>query len=236
VSIPAMGLGELADSRLTGVLVRALGTEGCAELFADGRRVVFEPGQTIFALGEAGQSLILLREGRVEVSITSLSGRKSVLAQMGPGEVLGEIAALDGGPRSADAVASTRVIGTVMSRDNVLAFVVGRPEIARSIIIELCGKVRNASEMFLTQSVIEGEPRLARALLRLFEKWGETGTDGSETLAERFSQQEIGEFSGLARENVNRQLKAWAESGLIRMENRRIVLVDREGLAAISDI
>lgn len=230
-----MGLAELKDGRLTGVLVGALGVEGCAELFADGRRAVFEPGQTIFALGEPGQSLILLREGRVEVSITSLSGRKSVLAHMGPGEVLGEIAALDGGPRSADAVASTRVIGTIMSRDNVLSFVAGRPEAAQAIIIELCKKVRNASEMFLTQSVIEGEPRLARAVLRLFEKWGERGPEGSETLAERFSQQEIGEFSGLARENVNRQLKAWSDSGLIRMEGRRIVLVDRPGLEALSD-
>lgn len=230
-----MGLGELKDGRLSGILVAALGEDGCADLFKGGRDVSFAAGQLIFGAGDQGKALILLKSGRVEVSITSLSGRKSVLAHMGPGEILGEIAALDGGPRSADAVASTPVSGTAMSRDNVLDFVSARPDAARAMIVELCAKVRNASEMFLTQSVVEGEPRLARALLRLFEKWGTKGPDGLEVLAERFSQQEIGEFSGLARENVNRHLKAWAEAGFVRTEKRQIVLTDRAALETIAD-
>lgn len=230
-----MELGHLKEGRLRGVLVTALGDEGCAALFTDGQRVSFEPRQTIFSAGEPGRTLILLEGGRVEVSITSLSGRKSVIAHMGPGEVLGEIAALDGGPRSADAVASTLVSGVMLSRDNVLAFVSERPEAARAIIVELCAKVRNASEMFLTQSVVEGEPRLARALLRLFEKWGTPGADGSATLSERFSQQDIGEFSGLARENVNRHLKAWTEAGFIRLDQRHLVLIDRPSLEALAE-
>src|SRR6056297_1238912 len=95
-----MDLAGLKTGQLRGVLVSALGDAEFAELFDEGRRVAFSAGQTIFSAGEPGQSLILIEEGRVEVSITSISGRKSVLAHMGPGEVLGEIAALDGGPRS----------------------------------------------------------------------------------------------------------------------------------------
>jgi len=230
-----MDLAALKAGHLRGVLVSALGSAEFAELFDEGRRVAFDAGQTIFSAGDPGQSLILIEEGRVEVSITSLSGRKSVLAHMGPGEVLGEIAALDGGPRSADAVASNPVAGIGVARDNVLAFVSNRPDTARAIIGALCAKVRNASEMFLTQSVVEGEPRLARALLRLFEKWGRPGDGGFEVLTERFSQQDIGEFSGLARENVNRHLNAWAEAGLIRLERRQIVLIDRPSLEALAE-
>ena len=230
-----MGLGELQDGHFNGVLVSAIGVDGCRALFADARPVRFEGGQTIFAAGQPGSSIIMIEDGRVEVSNTSIGGRKSVLAYMGPGEVLGEIAALDGGERSADAVAASAVRGLVLSRENLLAFISSRPAMAEAVIIELCRKVRNASDMFMTQSIIDGEPRLARGLLRLFDKWGTTRTDGSAILIEKFSQQDIGEFSGLARENVNRQIKVWVESGLLRNDGRQLVLLDPETLEALAE-
>ena len=231
-----MGLGELKDGHLRGVLVSAIGADGCRALFADARPVRFDAGQTIFAAGENGTSVLLIELGRVEISNTSISGRKSVLAHMGPGEILGEIAALDGGPRSADAVAATAVSGLVLARENVLAFIAARRDFAQAVIVELCRKVRNASDMFQTQSIIEGEPRLARGLLKLFDKWGTPATEGTAVLAERFSQQDIGEFSGLARENVNRQIKAWTEAGILRVEGRHLVLLDRPALEYLAEI
>ena len=230
-----MGLGELKDGHLSGVLVSAVGVDGCRELFEAARPVAFCARQTIFTEGEPGFSLILIETGRVEISNTSLAGRKSVINHMGPGEVLGEIAALDGGERSADAVAATAVTGRALSRENLLAYISERPDFARALIVELCRKVRNASEMFLTQSIIEGEPRLARGLLRLFEKWGSTQSDGRAILEEKFSQQDIGEFSGLARENVNRQIKAWVELGVLRTEGRHLVLVDPDALERLAE-
>lgn len=235
VSIQPMGLGELKDGHLKGVLVSAIGVEGCRELFSGARSVTYQAKRTIFTEGEPGASLILIEEGRVEISNTSLMGRKSVIAYMGPGEVLGEIAALDGGARSADAVASTKVAGLALSRDNVLEYIAARPEFAKSVIVELCSKVRNASRMFATQAIIESEPRLARGLLQLFDKWGTTHADGI-ALAERFSQQDIGEFSGLARENVNRQIKAWVQSGVLRSEGRTLVLIDRKALEYLAEL
>lgn len=211
-----------------------MGEDSCRALFQEARPAVFEVGRTIFAAGDVGTSMILIETGRVEISVTSITGRKSVLAHMRAGEVLGEIAALDGGLRSADAIAATPVTGRVLSRENALAYVSERPDVARAVIGALCQKVRNASEMFTTQSVIEGEPRLARGLLRLFDQWGEVSSDGREHLAERFSQQEIGEFTGLARENVNRQIKAWSEAGILKRDARRLVLLDRPTLTEIA--
>lgn len=229
-----MGLGELKDARLSGVLVSAIGPDGCRALFSDARPATFAAGQTIFSAGQSGTDLILIDAGRVEISVTSLTGRKSVLAYMGPGEVLGDIAALDGGERSADAVAANAVSGLVLSRENVMNFILSRPELAKAVIIELCRKVRNASDMFMTQSIVEGEPRLARGLLRLFEKWGTQADDGTAILAERFSQQDIGEFSGLARENVNRQIKAWVDEGILRYDGRRLILLDSDALSDLA--
>ncbi|CAN0589770.1 unnamed protein product, partial [Ectocarpus sp. 12 AP-2014] len=204
-------------------------------LFAGARAVSFAARQHIFSAGDPGASVILIESGRVEISNTSLMGRKSVIAYMGAGEVLGEIAALDGGARSADAVAANAVTGLALSRENVLGYISERPELAQAVIVELCRKVRNASEMFTTQSIIDGEPRLARGLLQLFDKWGAEHADGTIVLEERFSQQDIGEFSGLARENVNRQIKAWTQSGVLRSVDRQLVLVDREALEILAE-
>lgn len=203
-------------------------------LFHQARRKTFQEGQTIFVEGEPGLDVILIESGRVEVSITSASGRKSVIAQMGPGEICGEIAALDGGDRSATVVAAIAVSGLVLSRSNILKFVSERPEVAKAVISELCKKVRNASEMFVTRSVLEGGPRLAKALLRLFDKWGvENG--GPCELSQQFSQLEIGEFSGLARENVNRYMKLWISQAVLAQRDGVLVLLDRGRLEDLAE-
>lgn len=227
---------SIFDAKLgehSSILIAAMDSADCRVLFENARRTTFAAGQMIFAAGEPGTMVMLIETGRVEVSVTSLSGRKSVLAHMGTGEVLGEIAALDGGVRSADTVATTPVSGLVLSRENILKFVAERPAIAQAIITELCRKVRNASDMFTTQSIAEGGPRLAQALLRLFDKWG-VDDNGALLLSERFSQTEIGEFSGLARENVNRHLKAWSDAGILHTQGRQLRLIDRAALDAIA--
>lgn len=217
------------------ILLASMDVTDYKALFADARRRSFQAGQMIFAEGEPGNIVMLIETGRVEVSVTSLSGRKSVLAHMGPNGVLGEIAALDGGARSADAIAATVVSGLVLTRQNILSFVAERPNVAQAIITELCRKVRNASDMFVTQSVTEGGPRLARALLQLFDKWGAKGPEGNLHLTERFSQREIGEFSGLTRENVNRHLRVWVDQGLLMSDKRQLVLLDRVALQGLAD-
>jgi CRP/FNR family transcriptional regulator, cyclic AMP receptor protein len=180
--------------------------------------------------------MLLVAEGRIEISITSLSGRKSVLNYMGPGEVLGEIAVLDGGPRSADAVAASDVRGLILHRRDVLAFLQSRPAALFALVTELCAKVRNASEMFATQAQTEAPSRLARALLRLAERWGEQRPGGVLLPSAMFSQTDLGEFSGLARENVNRRLRAWASAGLVQITAEGIVLRDAAALREVADL
>jgi CRP-like cAMP-binding protein len=223
-----------SDGDLRSVLIRTLGDDAFDDLFARARPVRFARGETIFSVGDPGTGVIVIDKGRVEVSTMSVSGRKSVLAYMAPGELLGEIAALDGGNRSADAVAATEVEGRFLTRENMLDYIAGSPELSKAVIVELCKKARNASEMFVTQTLPTAEVRLARALLRLFDGWGVVGGDGTTVLVEQFSQQDLGEFCGLARENVSRQIKAWVAQDLLETRGRQLVLLDRARLQEIA--
>lgn len=225
--IPA---SELRDS----VLLSSLGQEDFLAMFAAARRTTYETGQVLFSEGDPGTSVFVIESGRVEVSITSLSGRKSILAHMGPGEILGEIAALDGGGRSATVTAANVMTGLVLPRSHVLNYISERPEVAQAVIVELCKKVRNASSMFANRSVVEGGPRLAKALLNLFEKWGEPQGETT-VLTEAFSQTEIGDFGGLARENVNRYIKTWVGQDILAHEDGALVLLDRARLEDLSE-
>jgi len=230
-----MSIGQLKSAAQTSILMASMNAADCMSLFETSQRKIFESGATIFSQGDLGESVILIESGRAEISITSLSGRKSVLAHMGPGEVLGEIAALDGGGRTATAVAASTISARVLARQNILKFVSERPNVASAIIAELCRKTRNATDMYSVQTMSEGYQRLARALLRLFEKWGTEGPSGVR-LEEKFSQGDIGEFSGLARENVNRYIKGWVDEGVLRLDGRQLILLDRAALEEIADL
>ncbi len=130
--------------------------------------------------------------------------------------------------------AASDLSGLALSRAQVLNFVAERPEVARAVIVELCKKVRNASDMFANRSVVEGGPRLAKTLLRLFDKWGQEIGD-TIVLSQPLSQTEIGDYGGLSRENVNRYVKAWVSQSILAYDERMLVLIDRTRLEDLAD-
>lgn len=220
------------------ILLSALPQKDWDALLELGRPVNFAKGSTILCHGSAGQEMYLILEGRVEISIISAEGTKSVLNQMGPGEILGEIALLDGGERSADAVAASDFVSLIaIERQSVLRVLKQSPDMVFAVIAELCRRVRNASEMFEVKSEKQARVRLARALLRLAAKWGEDIDAGSDSrLLRGFSQSELGDFAGLARENVNRCLKSFENEALISRREEGLILLDLEGIADVAQL
>jgi len=204
-------------------------------LLENGTTKTFEVGETIFARGDEGGSIFIILTGRVEISLTAMTGRKSVLNHMGPGEVIGEVAMFDHLPRSADAVAATRVEGLSIGRSVITQFFVDKPEAAMALVAELCAKVRNASDMFEVQSQVQANIRLARCLLRIGEKWGRHEGAGY-IIDQPFSQSDIGEIAGLARENVNRHMKTLIADGIVEQDGRKIVILDSEALKEIAEL
>lgn len=223
------------EVNLRDLLVRNVGHEGVEELFRVAQHVRYDVGEMIFSTGDPATGIILIKSGRVEISGMSTSGKKTVYAHMAAGEMLGEIAALDGQGRSADAMAATAVTGRFVARQNLMGFITARPALAQSVIVALCQKTRNATEMVLTRSAPDAEVRLARTLIKMFDVWGTPQPDGTFRLTEQFSQQDIGDFCGLARENVSRTLANWIADGLLQKDGRQLILLDRSRLLGIID-
>jgi len=229
-------MGDQTTTASHSLLMASLVPEDRAGLLALGKPVSFRAREMIYALAEPGDTMIYIETGRVEISVTSQAGRKSVLNHMGPGEVLGEIALLDGDVRSADAVATEPVTGRVFHRRDVLDFMRARPDAMLGLISELCSKIRNASDMFEVQSQLEASTRLARCLLRLSAKWGTQQEDGSTELHPGFSQTDLGDFAGLTRESVNRHLKKWGDAGVVAIEAGVISITDTEALSDLAQL
>ena len=179
---------------------------------------------------------MMIQSGVVEVSVTSLTGRRSILTLMEAGEMLGEISLLDRRERSADAVAKTDVGGIVIHSHTMLSFLQNNPESSMAVIQILCERVRNASEMFETKSLTNAGARLARTLLRIADKWGIASEEGHVTIDQTLSQSDLGDFAGVARENVNRYLKSWVRDGLVYVDDGVITLIDQNKLIELAEI
>jgi CRP-like cAMP-binding protein len=220
----------------TSLILGALAPEHRDSLLHLGQERSYRKGQTLFSRGEDGDWILLIQQGEIEISVVSLNGRKSILNLMGKNDVLGEIALLDRRERSADAIARTDVKGIVLQRATVIDFLEKNTDACFSLIETLCARVRNASSMFETMALTSAGARLARCLLRLSEKWGVPADDGAVRIDHTISQSDLGEFSGLARENVNRYIKTWAGDGLLSFNKGEITLFDNERLREIAEM
>jgi CRP/FNR family cyclic AMP-dependent transcriptional regulator len=171
----------------------------------------FEAGDTIFIMGAQHDSMLAVLSGEVKISMTSSEGKEIVLAILQPGEVFGEIAMLDGKPRSADAKALTDCHLAVLDRRDVLAALEGNP----------------AAWLGL------GLPaRLAKALLRMTEEQDGQRPDAR---ASRLSQHDLANLVGTTRESVNKCLQEWRRAGIIRIDKRVISIADRAALEALAE-
>ena len=218
------------------LLFGALSEQDRDHLLKQGQTSHYKKGQTIFSRGEEGDWILLIQQGVVEISVVSLNGRKSVLNLMEKDEVLGEIALLDRRERSADAVAKTDVSGIVLTRHNVINYLKHNTDACFGVIETLCSRVRNASNMFETLALTSAGARLARCVLRFSEKWGVPDANGAIRIGHTISQSDLGEFSGIARENVNRYIKSWSKDGLLRFNKGEITLLDAERLREIAEL
>jgi CRP/FNR family cyclic AMP-dependent transcriptional regulator len=187
-------------------------------------------GTTIFSKGDPGTALFAIRSGTVKITVPAADGREAVFNMLQDRDIFGEIALLDGQPRTADAVATTACDFLVIERRDFLAFVESNPKVALKIIELLCARLRWASEHF-EEAVLENLPvRLARTLLRLI-KGGESST-GKNTI--KITQHELSQVLGATRESVNRQLRVWATQNWIELDRGGIVVCSPAQLATIA--
>jgi CRP-like cAMP-binding protein len=188
-------------------------------------------GATIVSKGDPGNSLVVVVSGTVKISISSPDGRSAILNLIGPGEIFGEVALLDGRARTADATANTNCEIYVIDRRDFIPFVRSQPALAMKLIELLCERLRWTSDQ-VEEVILQNLPgRLASALLRLTEK--HKLAPAGRTIA--ITQQEISEMVGMTRESINKQLRAWAARNWVRLEHGAIVVLNAEMLRELAE-
>jgi len=184
-------------------------------------------GGVIFAKGDAGTGVMAVLAGSVKISVASASGRDIVLNIIHPGEIFGEIALLDGHPRTADATAMTDCELVVVEHRDFMPFLRREPELRLRLTEMLCARLRQTSKQLEAVSFLDLPTSLAKTLLGLSEAAAQAGKVA-------ITQDEISQIIGRSRESTNKQLRAWAKHGWIRLERGRVSILRSEKLAQIA--
>jgi CRP/FNR family transcriptional regulator, cyclic AMP receptor protein len=192
----------------------------------------FEPGDTIFMIDSAGDSMMAILDGSVRISVPSSDGKEVVLAILHAGEVFGEIALLDGKGRTADARAMTRCNIAVLDRRDVLAFFQRQPNAWPKLVEVLCERLRRTDEHLAEMALLEIPLRLAKALLRLLARDARAGGAAAQV---GLTQRELGNMVGASRESVNKCLNEWQRRGIVRIDDNIITIVDRALLKQLAE-
>jgi len=188
----------------------------------------FGKGMIIFHKGSPGQTLYIIESGKVRIFIISESGQEISVNIYGPGDAFGELALLDGLPRSAGAVAMEQTVTFTLHRDDFLRHLEAHPRMARSIIEVLSTRLRYTTTYAESLAFLDVYGRVAAKLLELAERYG-VQKEGIE-IELRLTQAELATWVGTTRESVNKVLGTFREQGLIEVKGRKITILDRERL------
>lgn len=201
--------------------------------FASERRV--RRGQMIFQRGDSGSALMAVLHGRVRISSVSGDGKEVTLNVISPGEIFGEIALLDGQPRSADATAIEDTLLLVVERRHFLPFLRQNEDLFLRLLSVLCSRLRRTSMALEEIALFDLPVRLARVLLKLAEDYGRPGPGGTR-IDLKLSQRDLSNLVAATRESVNKQLRAWREHKVVDLEDGFIVLRRPAELNRLTDV
>jgi CRP/FNR family transcriptional regulator, cyclic AMP receptor protein len=224
-----MNAAELSALLPDGSLFAACRADELSDLLSLATRHDMKKGQTLLLQGDPGDMLIILLAGNAKVTMVAMNGREITLDYADAGAVLGEIAVLDGGARTASVIALGAGSYLRLTRAGFEAFVERQGGMAWRLMRELARRLRQTNNTIESDRAFASGPRLARFLQRLTLAGSEDGR-----LRLDLSQSELGSFAGMSRENINRQLSAWADAGVISLNHGRITVLDSNFLSEIA--
>ncbi len=184
--------------------------------------------EVIFFKGDPTTGMMAVISGCVQIRTVSEEGKQLVLNTMREGEMLGEIGVLDGGARTADAVAVEPTELLTIDRRAFLDLINRNPDFAMTLMEILCSRIRGTSEQAEDLALLDLRKRLAKKLLSLADE----GKEGGKAIIGH-SQQDLASMVGITRESINKHLGAWAKDGLIAVRRNEIEIVDEQGLRDI---
>ena len=189
----------------------------------------FRKGQAIFHEGGRSDRIVVVLRGRVKVSTTTEEGKEIVLAFRGPGDLLGELSAIDSQPRSATVEAIEAVDALAVAADDFRAFLIENPTIALMLLQTVSRRLRDADRKRVEYGAHDTVGRVAARLIELAERYGVP--DGRGIRIELpLSQEELAGWTGASREAVSKALQTLRRAGWVATERRRITVRDSEAL------
>jgi CRP-like cAMP-binding protein len=179
------------------------------------REVQYAAGQIVFGRGDPGREIYLVSEGRVRLSVLTPEGRELSFAHAEAGQIFGEIAVLDGGLRTADATAVTKVLAHTLSKAALVRLIESRPLVRQSVISFLCARVREADQQLEGIALYPIEVRLARFFLAAARQKAGADASGRVVIELPISQSELALLIGASRPKVNAALALLEDQGAI---------------------
>lgn len=185
-------------------------------------------GEVIFREGAPGDSLHIVIEGLVRVTVGSKTGGEAIVAMLGPGEFVGDLALLDGKPRSASAIASQRTKTLVVTRHDFTRWLNERPKAAFALLEALSLRVRRTDEQLADLAFLQLPQRLAKRLVQLATDHSQSTRLAGAKL--RITQAELASMLGVSRESVNKQLNRFVHDGWIALGRGSVTIRDADAL------
>ncbi|GAB3148781.1 Crp/Fnr family transcriptional regulator [Amycolatopsis stemonae] len=194
----------------------------------------FPPGHVLLREGDTTSHAFLVLDGCVKVTATTPEGHLALLAIRAAGELIGELASLDGHPRVATVTCAGRVRARLITQAEFHRFLAGHPEAAVAVGSSVGAKLRWATRRRVDFGSREVRIRLARVLLELTTAYGTATRDGVE-IGVALTQPELAGLVGAAEPTVHRALAGFRRAGLVRTGYRRIVVLDHARLETVAE-
>jgi len=210
-----------------------LGPAALQRVAAGMRARHFRRNEVIFHLGDPGDALFIIVSGEVKISLPSNSGDEAILVRLQQGDVFGELALLDGAPRSATATSIGAVEAVVLPREQFRELIADEPVVRDALLASLAGELRRLTTQVEELHFLDITGRLAACLVRLASDHGTTLDDGGIRLG-TLKQADLAAMVGSTRQSVNKLLGQFSGDGLLRLERDAIVVTDLDGLARAS--
>lgn len=201
------------------------------DLHAAGRRRAYGANVTLFHQGDDAGPVLVLLAGRAKVVALASAGREVIVAVRGPGDLLGELSVFDGEPRSATVSTLEPVEALLVPGSAFAAFLERRPRVALVILRMVAGRLRYADAQqaeFATHDVVG---RVARRLVELCERFGESGEERIE-IELPLSQEELAAWTGASREAVSKALQLLRSLRIVETRRRHLAVLDLQALRA----
>lgn len=191
------------------------------------RTQMIKKGEVLFQKDSEGTALYIIKEGSIKIVLPSPSGDEVILAIFSKGDFFGEMALLDGMPRSADAVGVGSCELLVLDRSDFLSFLTSNKNVIQCVLSSLSMRLRKTDDHLEDTCFLQISERFAKRLVELAEDHGQP--DGNTILINLdLKQRDLASMVGATRESINKELRFLREKGLISMVGKKIRIFNLE--------